>query len=188
MEFCRRHGAGYTDAGPGSAARPQGPRGGRAMHGGAVRFDHRLHRRPGAGHLALAHPLAEPGRRPAWRRGPRSAQADRPPPLSRRAWHRSAGPDDPAPFLSPPSRGQALIPTGWRAPGASRPRRRWTRRERWSLTSLRERLIKTGARMVRHARFAVFQMAEAALPRAVFAGALDLINGLRGPPAEAASS
>jgi hypothetical protein len=60
--------------------------------------------------------------------------------------------------------------------------------ETWSLTSLRERLIKTGARLVRHARYAVFQLAEAALPRAVFAGVLDLINSLRGPPAEAASA
>jgi hypothetical protein len=51
--------------------------------------------------------------------------------------------------------------------------------ERWSLTSLRERLIKTGTRLVRHARYAVFQMAEAALPRPVFAGILGLINGLR---------
>jgi hypothetical protein len=56
----------------------------------------------------------------------------------------------------------------------------------WSLTSLRERLIKTGARMVRHARYAVFQFTEAALPRDVCAGVLGLINGLRGPPAEAA--
>jgi hypothetical protein len=56
----------------------------------------------------------------------------------------------------------------------------------WSLSSLRERLIKTGARMVQHARHAVFQFAEAALPRKVFAGVLGLINGLRGPPAEAA--
>jgi hypothetical protein len=53
----------------------------------------------------------------------------------------------------------------------------------WSLTSLRERLIKTGTRLVRHARYAVFQMAEAGLPRSVFNGILDLINGLRGPPA-----
>ncbi len=60
--------------------------------------------------------------------------------------------------------------------------------ETWSLTSLRERLVKTGARLVRHARYAVFQLAEAALPREVFAGALDLINGLRGPPATAASA
>jgi len=34
--------------------------------------------------------------------------------------------------------------------------------ESWSLTTLRERLIKTGVRMVRHARYAVFQFAEAA--------------------------
>ena len=54
----------------------------------------------------------------------------------------------------------------------------------WSLTSLRERLIKTGARLVRHARYAIFQFAEAALPRNVFASILDLINGLRGPPIE----
>jgi hypothetical protein len=58
----------------------------------------------------------------------------------------------------------------------------------WSLTSLRERLIKTGARLVRHARYAVFQFAEAALPRRVFAGILARINGLRGPPAEALSA
>lgn len=54
--------------------------------------------------------------------------------------------------------------------------------ETWSLTSLRERLIKTGTRLVRHARYAVFQFAEAGLPREVFAGVLELINGLRGPP------
>ena len=59
---------------------------------------------------------------------------------------------------------------------------------KWSrpVTSLRERLIKTGARLVRHGRYAVFQMAEAALPRAVFAGIIGLINGLRGPPSVAA--
>ena len=35
--------------------------------------------------------------------------------------------------------------------------------------------------LVRPARFAVFQFAEGALPRAVCAGILDMINGLRGP-------
>ena len=55
--------------------------------------------------------------------------------------------------------------------------------ETWSLTSLRERLIKIGARLVRHARYAVFQMAEAALTRQIFASIVALINGLRGPPA-----
>jgi Transposase DDE domain group 1 len=58
--------------------------------------------------------------------------------------------------------------------------------ETWSLTSLRERLIKTGARLVLHARYAIFQLAEAALPQSVFAGILGLINALRGPPAKAA--
>ena len=56
--------------------------------------------------------------------------------------------------------------------------------ETWSLTSLRERLIKTGTRLVRHGRYAIFQMAAAALPQEVFAGILGLINSLRGPPAE----
>ena len=60
--------------------------------------------------------------------------------------------------------------------------------ERWSLTSLRERLIKTGARLVRHGRYAVFLMAEAALPQQVFAGILALINGLPGPPSTAMSA
>ena len=54
--------------------------------------------------------------------------------------------------------------------------------EPWSLTSLRERLIKNGARLMRHGRYAVFQMAAAALPQAVLAGILRLINTLRGPP------
>ena len=60
--------------------------------------------------------------------------------------------------------------------------------ETWSLTSLRERLVKTGARRVRHARYAIFQFAGTALPRAVFAGILALINGLRGPPAGVVSA
>jgi hypothetical protein len=46
-----------------------------------------------------------------------------------------------------------------------------------------ERHIKTGARLVRHGRYAIFQMAEVALPRQVLARILGLINGLRDPPA-----
>lgn len=38
----------------------------------------------------------------------------------------------------------------------------------WSLTTLREKLIKTGARIVRHARYVTFQMAEVAVPQALF--------------------
>ena len=33
----------------------------------------------------------------------------------------------------------------------------------WSLTSLREKLVKIGAKVVRHARYAIFQMAEVAV-------------------------
>jgi len=60
--------------------------------------------------------------------------------------------------------------------------------ETWSLTSLRERLIKTGTRLVRHGRYALFQMAEAALPRSVFDAIIGRINALRGPPPVAASA
>src|SRR3954465_13600063 len=39
----------------------------------------------------------------------------------------------------------------------------------WSLTPCRERLGKIGARIVRHSRYVVFQLAEVAVPRALFA-------------------
>ena len=55
----------------------------------------------------------------------------------------------------------------------------------WSLTSLREKLIKIGAKVVRHARYAVFQMAEVAVPRELFEQILRLIDGLRPRPAQA---
>ena len=52
----------------------------------------------------------------------------------------------------------------------------------WSLTSLRERLIKTGARPVRHGRYALFQMAEVAILRRVFTAILTMINALEPCP------
>ena len=55
----------------------------------------------------------------------------------------------------------------------------------WSLTSLREKLVKIGAKVVRHARYAVFQMAEVAVPRELFGQILRLIDGLRPRPAPA---
>ena len=39
----------------------------------------------------------------------------------------------------------------------------------WSLTTLREKLVKIGAKVVRHARNVTFQMAEVAIPRRLFA-------------------
>ena len=40
--------------------------------------------------------------------------------------------------------------------------------QHWSLTTLREKLIKIGAKIVRHARYVTFQMAEVAIPRTLF--------------------
>jgi hypothetical protein len=55
----------------------------------------------------------------------------------------------------------------------------------WSLTSLKEKLIKIGAKVVGHGRYFAFQMAEAAVPRQMFADILSLIVRLRVPPAPA---
>ncbi len=49
----------------------------------------------------------------------------------------------------------------------------------WSLTCLRERLIKIGAKCVRHARSISFQLAEVAVPGRLWAAILDAIAGLR---------
>jgi hypothetical protein len=54
--------------------------------------------------------------------------------------------------------------------------------EHWLLTTLREKLVKIGARIVRHGRYVVFQP-EAAVPRPLFAGILRRIDKLRGRPA-----
>ena len=56
----------------------------------------------------------------------------------------------------------------------------------WTLTTLRERLIKIGARIVRHGRYLVFQLAEVAVPRGLFSEILRHIDRLRGPPLPAA--
>jgi hypothetical protein len=57
--------------------------------------------------------------------------------------------------------------------------------ERWSMTSLREKLIKIGAKVVSHGRYVTFQLAEVAVPRRLFAEILSLIARLRTPPAPA---
>ena len=54
--------------------------------------------------------------------------------------------------------------------------------EHWSLTTLREKLVKIGARIVRHGRYVVFQLAEVAVPRSLFASILRRIDDLRPRP------
>ena len=51
-----------------------------------------------------------------------------------------------------------------------------------SLTSLREKLVKIGAKIVTHARYVTFQMAEVAVPKQLFQEILRLIAELRPPP------
>jgi len=52
----------------------------------------------------------------------------------------------------------------------------------WSLTTLRDKLIKIGAKVVRHARYVVFQMAEVAVARELFEAILKRIRGWALPP------
>jgi hypothetical protein len=51
--------------------------------------------------------------------------------------------------------------------------------ERWSLSTLREKVVKIGAKVVTHARYTVFHMAEVAVPRDLFRRILEMIDGLR---------
>jgi hypothetical protein len=51
----------------------------------------------------------------------------------------------------------------------------------WTLTTLREKLIKIGTKVVTHARRVIFEMAEAAVPRELFRAILKAIEGLRFP-------
>jgi hypothetical protein len=53
----------------------------------------------------------------------------------------------------------------------------------WSLTTLREKLAKIGAKVTRHSKYATFQMAEVAVPRQLFAAILERIGRLAMQPA-----
>ncbi len=55
--------------------------------------------------------------------------------------------------------------------------------EHWSPTTLREKLIKIGAKVVRHGRYITFQLAKVAIPRSLFANIPRLIDGLQPRPA-----
>ena len=57
--------------------------------------------------------------------------------------------------------------------------------EHWSMTTLRDKLVKIGAKVVRHGRYVTFQLAEVAVPRDLFRKILSLIDDLRRRPAPA---
>jgi hypothetical protein len=49
----------------------------------------------------------------------------------------------------------------------------------WSLTTLREKVVKIGAKVVAHGRYFVFQMAKVAVPGELFRSIFDRIAGMR---------
>lgn len=49
----------------------------------------------------------------------------------------------------------------------------------WTLMTLREELVKVGAKVVSHAKHRVFQLAEVAVPRELFGALLERIDCLR---------
>jgi len=51
--------------------------------------------------------------------------------------------------------------------------------ERWSLTTIREKLIKIGGKVVAYARYTTFQMADVAVPRVLFNRILQMIDHFR---------
>ena len=57
--------------------------------------------------------------------------------------------------------------------------------EQWSLTTLLEKLIKIGAKVMRHERYKTFQVAEVAIPHDLFADILRRVDRLRPKPAPA---
>ncbi len=52
----------------------------------------------------------------------------------------------------------------------------------WALATLREKLAKIGAKVSRHSKRAVFQLAEVAVTRDSFVAILDRISRLTMPP------
>ena len=110
---------------------------------------------------------------------PSTISAARPSNGSRRARTRSSGPGCRAERWRPTPCGSSFMPwpTTWPTSCAPWPcRRRWTT---WSLTTLREKVVKIGAKVIAHARYTVFQMAEVAVPRDLFRRILNMIADLR---------
>jgi hypothetical protein len=51
----------------------------------------------------------------------------------------------------------------------------------WTLTTLREKLVKIGAKVLSHSKYVIFQLAEAPVLRQLFAAILERIKRLRLP-------
>ncbi len=59
----------------------------------------------------------------------------------------------------------------------------WPKRvKQWSLRTLRVKLIKIGAKVIRHSRYETFQMAEVLVSKGLFQEILERIHRLRPVP------
>ncbi len=54
--------------------------------------------------------------------------------------------------------------------------------KKWSLRTLKEKLIKIGAKVIEHSRYVIFQMAEVAVPKDLFCEILERIRRLKPVP------
>ena len=52
----------------------------------------------------------------------------------------------------------------------------------WSLTTMRDKLVKIGAKIIPHARYVTFRLVQVTVPRNLFRQILDLIKRLGVPP------
>jgi len=50
-----------------------------------------------------------------------------------------------------------------------------------SLTTLRQKLVEIGAKVVKHSRYVIFQMAEVTVPKRLFRAFLEQVRRLRLP-------
>ncbi len=173
----RHHPRGYGTRAAQPFVRPQ-PR-----HTGLLRQAHE--ELAASGPLGPQHSLPpseskRPGRPPGLRKGSCStwtAASARPTPSSGRGCHAASSatmPSGSSCMHSPITSATSCVP--WRCPMP------------WSngpLTTLREKLVKIGAKVVSHGRYVTFQLAEVAVPRSLFQKILSLIDDLRRRPAPA---
>jgi len=57
--------------------------------------------------------------------------------------------------------------------------------QHWSLTTLKKKLVKIGAKVTRHSKYVTFQLSEVAVPRRLFAAIIDRIAQLAISPPSA---
>ena len=96
--------------------------------------------------------------------------------------HKSQGSEYPAVVIPVLTQHYAMLKRNLLYIGVTRGKRLMVH---WSMTTLRDKLVKIGAKVVRHGRYVTFQLADMAVPRDLFRKILSLIDDLRRRPAPA---